>query len=155
MNNFIGQVHKGWSGTFAFRNVREPQSVWGTLNPIYVKINVIPDDKNPHYVIKAYIKKVGTAAVDPNPKTEIVALLETESFFELPSYIANTGTRDGSLLIVTAQRGDAQHEVWYQNISTKLTEKLWAIRSEIDPNERSLTKLLDNMQRLNKKLEDE
>ncbi len=27
--NFIGQVHRGWSNRFTFRNVREPQSIWG------------------------------------------------------------------------------------------------------------------------------
>lgn len=66
--SFIGQVHKGWSGKYAFRNIRQPQSVWGTLNPINAKINVTSVKANQHYTMKAYLKKAGTANVSPNPK---------------------------------------------------------------------------------------
>lgn len=64
--NFIAQVHKGWSGRFTFRNIREPQSVWGKLNPIAVKVNVQPVKSNQHYLVKGYFKKTGTANVTSN-----------------------------------------------------------------------------------------
>jgi outer membrane protein OmpA-like peptidoglycan-associated protein len=66
--NFIGQVQRGWSGKFQFKNVREPASVWGRLNPVSVKINVTGVKSNPHYVMKAYVKKSDVANVSPNPK---------------------------------------------------------------------------------------
>jgi outer membrane protein OmpA-like peptidoglycan-associated protein len=65
--NFIGQVTKGWSGKFQFKNAREPQSVWGALNPITVKLNVTKDDANPHYVLKGYFSKSDVANVTSNP----------------------------------------------------------------------------------------
>lgn len=64
--NFISQVHKGWSGKFSFKNVREPQSVWGKLNPINVKVNVHPVESNQHYLLKGYFKKSDTANVSSN-----------------------------------------------------------------------------------------
>jgi outer membrane protein OmpA-like peptidoglycan-associated protein len=64
--NFIGQVHKGWSGRFNFKNVRDPQSVWGKLNPIQVKVNVRPVTTNQHYILKGYFNKTGTANVRSN-----------------------------------------------------------------------------------------
>ncbi len=66
--NFIGQVQRGWSGRFQFKNVRQPGNVWGRLNPISVKLNVTPSTANPHYVMKAYLNKAGVANVTPNPK---------------------------------------------------------------------------------------
>lgn len=69
--NFIGQVTKGWSGKFDFRNAREPQAVWGNLNPISVKLNVTKDDANPHYVMKAHLLKTATANVTPNPADNV------------------------------------------------------------------------------------
>jgi outer membrane protein OmpA-like peptidoglycan-associated protein len=64
--NFIAQVHKGWSGRFQFRNVREPQAVWGKLNPVSVKVNVTPVQANQHYTMKANLKTAGTANVSGN-----------------------------------------------------------------------------------------
>lgn len=68
VTNFLTQVHTGWSGKFQFKNVREPEAVWNKLNPISVKLNVTASDTNPHYVMKAFLKKAGTANVSPNPK---------------------------------------------------------------------------------------
>lgn len=66
IGSFINQVHKGWSGKFSFRNVREPQSVWGRLNPIRVKVNVTPVTTNQHYTLEGWLKKVDVANVAPN-----------------------------------------------------------------------------------------
>lgn len=64
--NFISQVQAGWSGKFTFRNVRAPQSTWGKLNPITVKVNVSPVDTNQHYTMKAWLKKKDVANVSSN-----------------------------------------------------------------------------------------
>lgn len=66
IGNFISQVHKGWSGKFQFRNVREPQEIWGALNPIRVKVNVSPVASNQHYTLEGHLKTAGTANVEPN-----------------------------------------------------------------------------------------
>ena len=66
INNFLSQVHAGWSGKFTFRNIREPQSIWGKLNPINVKVNVKPVTTNQHYILKGYFKKAGRSNVSGN-----------------------------------------------------------------------------------------
>lgn len=70
VTNFIKHVTTGWSGKFDFRNVREPQSVWGKLNPIRVKVDVQPVKSNQHYTFNKYFtpqidKKTGQGKV-PN-----------------------------------------------------------------------------------------
>jgi outer membrane protein OmpA-like peptidoglycan-associated protein len=64
--NFLGQVQAGWGGKFTFRNIRAPQSIWGKLNPITVKVNVAAVDTNQHYTMKAWLKKSDRAFVQPN-----------------------------------------------------------------------------------------
>ncbi|MCA9985843.1 MAG: OmpA family protein [Anaerolineales bacterium] len=56
IQGFIKTVTTGWSGKFNFKNVREPQSVWGQLNPIRVKVNVTPVQANQHYTFNKYFK---------------------------------------------------------------------------------------------------
>ena len=67
VTNFLDQVQKGWGGKFQFRNVRQPETVWGKLNPISVKLNVTQVHSNEHYTMKAYLSKAGVANVSPNP----------------------------------------------------------------------------------------
>lgn len=62
-DNFIKQITAQWSGRYQFKNVREPQSVWGKLNPTSVKVNVVEVDKNPHFTIEVRQKSKGTAQV--------------------------------------------------------------------------------------------
>lgn len=53
-NYFIKRIHAGWSGKFSFKNIREPQSVWGKLNPIGVKVNLTQVKAGQHWEIKKY-----------------------------------------------------------------------------------------------------
>ncbi|HEY9600589.1 MAG TPA: OmpA family protein [Allocoleopsis sp.] len=60
---FINQVTTAWSGRYTFKNVREPQSVWGKLNPTTVKLNVTEVKNNQHFLINVNAKTMGTANV--------------------------------------------------------------------------------------------
>jgi outer membrane protein OmpA-like peptidoglycan-associated protein len=63
INNFKNTVITQWSGRYQFKNVREPQSIWGKLTPVSVKVNIEVVDSNQHFLINAYTKKAGTANV--------------------------------------------------------------------------------------------
>ncbi|MDX1614733.1 MAG: OmpA family protein, partial [Candidatus Promineifilaceae bacterium] len=71
INSFITQVTNQWSGRYQFKNVREPQSVWGKLNPIGLKLNVSVVDSNQHFLIKAYTKTSDTANVTAGGVTSL------------------------------------------------------------------------------------
>lgn len=62
-DNFIQQILAQWSGRYQFKNVREPQSVWGKLNPTNVKVNVVEVDTDQHFIIEVRQKTRGTAQV--------------------------------------------------------------------------------------------
>lgn len=96
-----------------------------------------------------------TVTLPAETVADINAALSAESFFEQPPYLADTHIRDGSLIIVTAQRDHEQHEVWYQNVSTELTDRLCSIQIEIDSSETGPAKLLNDLQVLNRLLEEE
>lgn len=55
---FIQHVTTGWSGKYAFKNIREPQSVWGKLNPIRAKVNVQSVESKQHYTFNKYFKNL-------------------------------------------------------------------------------------------------
>jgi outer membrane protein OmpA-like peptidoglycan-associated protein len=69
--SFEQQVVAGWSGKFQLQNIREPQSVWGKLNPVNVKVNVVDvttakagaPPAPTHWTIKVKLKSLGTAEV--------------------------------------------------------------------------------------------
>jgi len=61
--NYLTQVQNAWSNRYTFKNVREPQSIWGKLNPTTVNVNVVPVTANEHFLIQAYLNKTGTSAV--------------------------------------------------------------------------------------------
>lgn len=102
VTNFLGQVHKGWSGKFQFKNIREPQAVWGKLNPVSVKLNVTPTKTNEHYTMKAYLNKKGTANVSPNPAAGKKGS-GTVTFFK--------GDIDSSTQDFTGDKNTAPHEI--------------------------------------------
>ncbi|MBK9050190.1 MAG: OmpA family protein [Chloroflexi bacterium] len=60
---FISQIAAQWSGRYQFKNVREPQSIWGKLNPVDVKVNVIPVTSGQHFTVNLYSKTKGRANV--------------------------------------------------------------------------------------------
>lgn len=60
---FISQIESSWSGRYQFKNVRSPQSVWGKLNPVSVKVDVVPVSVGQHFTIKARPKTKGGAQV--------------------------------------------------------------------------------------------
>jgi hypothetical protein len=91
-----------------------------------------------------------TAILPMETIAEIEALLSAESFFSQPTYIADSSIRDGSLLIVTAQHDNRLHEVWYHNVSTNLTERLWSIQTETDSAETDLDDMLNDLQDRNR-----
>ncbi|MEM7659103.1 MAG: OmpA family protein [Bacteroidota bacterium] len=69
--NFVSRVQNSWSGKYQFNNVREPQSVWGKLNPVQVKVNVIPVTTGQHFLIKLNLHTAGRANVAPGHVTEL------------------------------------------------------------------------------------
>lgn len=54
---FITQATSAWSGQYQFENVRAPQAVWGKLNPLSVKVNVVPVTKNEHFTVRMWLHK--------------------------------------------------------------------------------------------------
>jgi len=68
MVNYITQVQKAWSNRYTFKNVREPQSIWGKLNPTTVQVNVVPVQANEHFLVQAYLNTAGTANVSGDNK---------------------------------------------------------------------------------------
>ncbi len=66
ISSFIGQVQSGWSNKFKFQNVRQPQAVWGKLNPVRVNVNVTSVQAKQHYTLRAHTKTVDTAEVQSN-----------------------------------------------------------------------------------------
>jgi outer membrane protein OmpA-like peptidoglycan-associated protein len=94
--NYISQVQKAWSGRYSFKNVREPQAVWGKLNPTLVQVNVVPVKTDEHFLIQAYLNKSGTANVSggnmgASNKTELYKGDDTST----PRF--NPGTGQGEL----------------------------------------------------------
>lgn len=87
--NFVSQVQNAWSGQYQFKNVREPQSVWGKLSPVNVKVNVIPVSSNQHFLLKLYLHTDGTANVAPGHVTELFKTDHT------PTAQFNPGTTTG------------------------------------------------------------
>lgn len=64
------------------------------------------------------------ATLPPDVVEDVRALLDRTGFFREAGYVANERTRDGSVAIVTARRGDELHEVWFWNAENELTEYL-------------------------------
>lgn len=90
----------------------------------------------------------------PAPAIEMIrASLGETRFFEEEEYVARETVRDGSLAIVTARLGGKEHEVWYLNVSTPLTELLQEIINATGP-ESSWADLLEEQVTLRSKLED-
>ncbi|HEX9989653.1 MAG TPA: OmpA family protein [Chloroflexia bacterium] len=95
-NNYMQQVQTAWSNRYTFENVRAPQEAWKKLNPVTVNVQVVEDNANPHFRIKAYIKTTGTARVSGgNAK----AFNETELYKgdDTPQAEFNPGTEQGEL----------------------------------------------------------
>jgi outer membrane protein OmpA-like peptidoglycan-associated protein len=64
---YANMIESGWSKKYPFVNVREPQSIWGKLNPTNVIVDVKEDDKNPHFTINVAAANQGGAYVQgPN-----------------------------------------------------------------------------------------
>jgi hypothetical protein len=61
--------------------------------------------------------------------------------------------RDGSLSIVTARRDGREHEVWYLNVSNRLTDLLSGL-ADATAEESSLADLLEEQLALRRKLEE-
>ena len=61
--SFVQQITDQWSQRYQFKNVREPQSVWGKLNPTTLKVNVVEVKKDQHFEIKVNEKTEGRAQV--------------------------------------------------------------------------------------------
>jgi outer membrane protein OmpA-like peptidoglycan-associated protein len=62
-DNFMKVITSQWSGRYQMQNVREPKSIWGKLNPVDTKVNVLEVDADQHFVIEVHQKKTGTANV--------------------------------------------------------------------------------------------
>jgi outer membrane protein OmpA-like peptidoglycan-associated protein len=62
-NKFLDTIKSQWSNRYRFQNVREPKSIWGKLNPVDVKVNVLEVKSNPHFTVHIFQKKKGTASV--------------------------------------------------------------------------------------------
>jgi outer membrane protein OmpA-like peptidoglycan-associated protein len=90
-DNFMKQIKAQWSGRYQFKNVREPQSIWGKLNPTTVSVNVTEDESNPHFTINVYQKTKGTAAVSG---ANTVKLFQGD---DVPAPNFNPGTAAGEL----------------------------------------------------------
>lgn len=91
ITNFINQVTTQWSGRYQFKNVREPQSIWGKLNPISVNLKVEDVESNQHFLIKAYTKTAGTANVTGGGVTSLY------KGDDVPKPAFNPGTAQGEL----------------------------------------------------------
>lgn len=61
--NFAKMIKKSWSKRYQFKNVREPQVVWGRLTPTDVKVNVIEVDSDPHFEIQVSPTTTGRSSV--------------------------------------------------------------------------------------------
>jgi outer membrane protein OmpA-like peptidoglycan-associated protein len=90
-NNFMSQIKAQWSGRYQFKNVREPQSIWGKLNPTTVSVNVTEDESNPHFTVNVYQKTKGTASVSG---ANTVKLFQGD---DVPAPKFNPGTAAGEL----------------------------------------------------------
>lgn len=89
-HSYTHQVTSAWSRQYQFKNVREPQSVWGKLNPTNVVVNVTPVEKDEHFTILARLKTAGTANVFKG-KTELF------KGDEAPAVRFNPSTKQGEI----------------------------------------------------------
>lgn len=87
---FVSQIAAQWSGRYRFKNVREPQSIWGKLNPVDVKVNVTPVQSGQHFTVNLYSKTKGRAFVGGG---------EAHMFAgsDVPKPAFNPGTANGEL----------------------------------------------------------
>ena len=109
ITNFINQVTAQWSGRYQFKNVREPQSIWGKLNPISVSLKVEDVESNEHFLIKAFTKTAGTANVTGGGVTSLY------KGNDVPQPAFNPGTAQGEL---TRVRRNTPTPLLFANNST-------------------------------------
>lgn len=112
INNFKTTIINQWSGRYQFKNVREPQSIWGKLTPVSVKVNIDVVESNQHFLINAYTKKAGTANVNS---------AGVATFFkgnDVPKPAFNPGTAQGEL---TRVRRNTPNPVLFANNDTAVS----------------------------------
>lgn len=89
-DSFMKQIKTQWSGRYQFKNVREPQSIWGKLNPTSVKVNVLEVDADQHFLIEVRQKTKGRAQVGGG----VTKLFQGS---DIPAPAFNPGTAQGEL----------------------------------------------------------
>lgn len=82
-------------------------------------------------VFNTALPEIPTATVAAETVARVEEQLRASEFTASAPYLGNQGVRDGSVMLVTARVDDALHEVWYQNVSTELTDLLsWLYHEE-------------------------
>jgi outer membrane protein OmpA-like peptidoglycan-associated protein len=109
-DNFMKQIVAQWSGRYQFQNVREPQSIWGKLNPTSLKVNVVEVDSNQHFLIQVKQKTKGRASVGGG----VTKLFQGS---DVPAPAFNPTTADGELLRV---RRNTPTPILFDNSSSDL-----------------------------------
>jgi len=109
-NKFLKTIKAQWSNRYSFQNVREPQSIWGKLNPVNVNVNVLEVESNPHFTVHIFQKKKGTASVlRPDVKLFQGDLVPAPAF--------NPGTAAGEL---TRVRRNTPSPILFENNKTSV-----------------------------------
>lgn len=87
---FVKTITDAWSNKYKFKNVREPQAVWGRLTPTEVHVNVNEVANNEHFSIQISPTTAGRASVGGG-----VTKLWQGS--DTPKEAFNPGTQEGEL----------------------------------------------------------
>ena len=94
--NYLNQVDQAWGGRYTFKNVRQPQGVWGKLNPVRVKLNLTEVKSGQHFTIRAS-KGTGGAQVDQGVTKFYKGDEATESPFYQADVLAGETARLASI----------------------------------------------------------
>lgn len=90
IDNFVNRTTSQWSGRYKFKNVRDPKTVWGKLNPITVSILPKIVKTNEYFLISAKTETTGRASVGGGKGTLFKGS-------DTPAAAFEAGTRAGEL----------------------------------------------------------